>query len=114
MKKHTKSSQVQFIREMITTNRQWAQRALMRIFENQTEDEKDTQETTHENGIGFTSNDARLLTSFANGLQQYGSLTEKQMPYLFKKIGKYAGQIYNLSDKEKLIAAMDARETVNE
>lgn len=107
MKKYTKASQVAFIREMITTNKQWSQRALLTIFNNQTEDEKDTAETKHENGIGFNGNDAYLLTSFATSLQKYGSLTDKQMPYLFHKIGKYAGQLYNLSDKDKLIKAME-------
>jgi len=109
MKKYTKANQISFIREMITTNKQWAQKALLTIFENQTEDEKVIRETKHDNGIGFNSSDANTLSFLANELQTYGHLAEYKMPYLYKKIGKYAGQLYTVSDKEKLIKIMEKR-----
>jgi hypothetical protein len=109
MKKFTQKEQIAFVKEMITTNKMWAQRALMRIFENQTQDERILENTSHENGIGFTSNDAKLLTSFANSLEIYGSLTDKQMTYLYRFIGKYAKQLYKSPcfDKEKLNRIME-------
>lgn len=107
MKKYTKKEKIAFIRSMITTNAEWSKRALIKIFENQTNDEQIKGETTIDNGVGFTGVDANILTSFANQLMQYNHLTDKQMNCLFKMIGKYATQIYNLSDEEKLIKIMD-------
>ena len=109
MKKYSQKQQIAFVREMITTNKQWAQRALMRIFENQTQDERILETTSHENGVGFNSNDAKFLTSLSNSLEIYGSLTDKQLPYLYKKIGKYARQLYKSSffDKDKLVSIME-------
>ena len=106
MKKITKTAKIAFIREKLENNGEWAKRALLRIYENQTEAEKVTGETVEDNGIGFTGCDANILTSFAEGLKKYGTLTVKQMELLHKKIGKYAKQIYNLSDNEKLEAIM--------
>lgn len=102
----TKKAEIEFIRNMITTNKAWACRALMAIFEQQTEDEKKINETNHKNGMGFTGNDANFLTAMAKSYLQYHNLTDKQMFYVYKKIGKYAGQIYKISDKEKLVALM--------
>lgn len=102
----TKKEQIDFIRKQISTNKAWACRALMAIFERQTEDEKNSQETIHENGMGFTGNDANFMTAMAKSYLQYHNLTDKQMFYVYKKIGKYAGQIYKISDKEKLVALM--------
>lgn len=106
MGKVTKKAQIEFIRGKITHDVNWAYRALMVIYMAQTEDEKKDGDTKHENGIGFTGHDAEILTSFAKGYERYGHLTEKQLNCLFHKIGKYAGQLYRVSDKEKLLASM--------
>lgn len=105
----TKKEKVAFIRQMITTNADWSKRALMRIFENQTNDEKQDFDTKHHNNIGFTGHDANILTSFAKNLLEYNHLTEKQMACLYKMIGKYAGQIYRMSDDEKLVKIMEGK-----
>lgn len=107
MKKITKKAKIAFIRQQLENNPDWAKRALMRIYENQTEAEKVTGETVEYNGVGFTGVDANILTSFAEGLKKYGSLTVKQMVLLHKKIGKYANQIYNITDVEKLEKIME-------
>lgn len=111
--KITKKSQVAFIRQQITTNARWARRALIALFEQQTEEEKTSEETVVYNNAGFTGCDAYILTSLAKSYLQYNNLTDKQMALLYKKIGKYANQIYNMSDKDKLIKAMSIAETTN-
>lgn len=110
MKKYTQKEKVAFIRKMITTNADWSKRALLKIFENQTTDEQLKGETNVENGIGFNGIDANILTSFAKSLMQYNNLTSKQMTCLYKMIGKYAMQIYRMSNEEKLIKAMEKYE----
>ena len=92
-KKVTKVELVKFLRWKLMTDHVWAKAALVRIFENQTEDEKVSKETTHCNMIGFTASDARILTSFAQFYQTHGFLSEKQTKWLMPKMGKYAGQL---------------------
>ena len=108
----TKKAEIEFIRKQITTNKAWACKALMAIFARQTEDEKNSQETIHENGMGFTGNDANFLTAMAKSYLQYHNLTDKQMFYVYKKIGKYAGQIHKISNKEKLAKAMGIKQEI--
>ena len=102
-----KSELVEFLRKMLTTDQRWATAALLRIYDNQTADEQRSECTNHENGVGFTGGDARLLTRFAEWYKGHGWLSQKQMKWVFSKMGKYAGQLmrgeyFNL---EKLEAA---------
>lgn len=106
-KKITKAALVEFLRWNLVHNPVWAKAALLRIYDNQTSDEQRCEITRHENGIGFTGSDARLLTRFAEFYKTRGFLTEKQMAYVYRKIGKYAGQLMRMDyfSWEKLEAA---------
>lgn len=92
-KKITKAALVGFLKKMLTTNHKWATAALIRIYDNQTLDEQNRGETYHLNGVGFSGSDARILTSFAEFYKNKGYLTERQMVYVFRKMGKYANQL---------------------
>lgn len=81
------------IRAAITTERNRAIKAMMRIYEYQTEDEKACGTVENLNGVGFAGTDAELLTSFCKQFERRKNLSDKQMEILFKKIGKYAGQL---------------------
>lgn len=81
------------IKTAITTERDRAIKALLRIYEYQTEDEKACGTVDNLNGVGFVGTDAEILTSFCKQYEKRKSLTDKQMSILFKKIGKYAGQL---------------------
>ena len=81
------------IRAAITTERNRAIKALLRIYEYQTEDEKACGTVDNLNGVGFVGTDAELLTSFCKQYEIRKTLSDKQMAILFKKIGKYAGQL---------------------
>ena len=105
--KVTKAALLEFLRRMITTNEIWAKAALLRIYSQQTADEQRTESVNHENGVGFTGGDSRLLTRFAQWYKSHGWLSPKQMAWVYRKIGKYAAQLmrgdyFNL---EKLQAA---------
>ena len=93
MNKVTKSELVGFLKKMLSTNQKWAIAALLRIYDNQTFDEQRSRETYHLNGVGFDGSDARILTSFSEFYKKRGFLTERQMAYVFKKMGKYANQL---------------------
>jgi hypothetical protein len=88
---------IQEWKRKIATDKRWAIRALIVIYENQTADEKDIGVTKHNNGVGFNGTDAELLTSFAQQVNAGRNLSQRQTDYLFKKMPKYAGQLYRLT-----------------
>ena len=91
-----------FLKNKLATNEIWAKRALIKIFENQTEDEQMSEFTRHNNSVGFSGLDGEFCTSLAKQLIVRKSLSQKQMAYVFKKIPKYWKQILNISDQEKI------------
>lgn len=101
-KKFTNGDRVEFIREKLRKDSTWAQRGLKVIFANQLSDEQVAETTKYHNNIGFTPADAHLLSSFAKQLERKNFLSDKQMYHLYKKMPKYAGQIFRQSDKEIL------------
>jgi hypothetical protein len=83
----------QFIRTKLETDKAWATRGLIRIFDNQTLDEQSSEATIRNNGIGFTPADAEFLTSLAKQFQSKGYLSPKQTVILHKRMPKYAAQL---------------------
>lgn len=81
------------LQHKLSTDARWAQRALLAIYRNQTEDEKASANVINHNSMGFRCMDAIILTSFANQLQTRGSLSPKQMQVVFKLMPKYARQL---------------------
>lgn len=73
-------------------------RALNKLFECQTEDEKAIGETHETNGVGFNGVDAPILTSFAEFYKQRGYLSDKQKAIARKKLVKYKKQLTNLAN----------------
>jgi len=87
----------EYIKEKVTTDETWAVRGLLALYRRQTEDEKVAATTKHDNQAGFNAFDAEILTSFAEQVQQGRNLSYKQKNLLFKKIGKYAGQLLKIA-----------------
>jgi hypothetical protein len=101
----TKKDTLLFVKSKLSSDPVWALKALVRIYqENQTNDEQVTQQTTHDNGIGFSGCDAQFLSSLAQNYLRYGRLSDKQMSFVFKKMPKYAKQVIAMSDATKLDA----------
>ena len=95
-KKITKAELAKFLRKQLTTNERWAIGALMRIYDNQTTSEQNSECTHALNGVGFTVGDASLLTRFAEWYKGHGWLSPKQMKWVFAKMGKYTGQLMEM------------------
>lgn len=93
----TKKDRTSFIREKLATDRGWAIRGLVRIFENQTEDEKSSQSTLIDNGIGFNGADAEILSSIATQYLHGTNLSAKQMEIVYKRLPKYAKQLERIA-----------------
>ena len=61
-------------------------RSLLVIFDNQTQDEKRTESTNHNNGVGFNGSDANILSSFAKFYQKNQRLSDKQLAITRRKM----------------------------
>lgn len=95
----TQGQKIEFIRSKLGTDSQWAIRGLMRVYENQTADERRAGVVNANNGIGFTVQDADLLTSFASQYERRKTLSARQVTVLYKLMPKYAKQLVKTSLK---------------
>ena len=93
----TKKARISFIKEKVASQANWACKALIRIFEHQTSSEQSAGHTHELNGVGFSGCDSEILSSFAQQYLKRGSLSEKQMAIVFKKMPKYARQLEQLT-----------------
>lgn len=98
------------IKQNITSNRDWAERAIVRLYQEQTASEQSAQQTSEKNGRGFNAMDAEILSSFAEQIMTYRvrrnnnhRLSEKQFGIAFKKLGKYSGQLYRLAYQDNAV-----------
>jgi hypothetical protein len=103
----TKAQRQEWLRQKLATDPAWAIRALKAIYKQQTENERQDASTHDENGVGFSGNDAEILSSFAERVlaweatapanRLYASpLSPRQMEVLLKRIKRYAGQLLAL------------------
>lgn len=107
--KNNKKNTLSFVKNQLRTNKVWAIKALVRIYqENQTTDEQVAKATSHDNGIGFSGVDAAFASSLAEQYLRRGNLSDKQMGFVFKIMPKYAGQVIKMSDPAKLEAMVSA------
>ena len=78
------------LKRLLGTNETWAKKALMRIYDAQTCDEKQ--------GGEFTGTDAKLLTRIAKWYAEHDFIGAGYMKVLYSRMPKYAGQIFSLPD----------------
>lgn len=88
----SQAARIAFLKEKLSTDERWAVRGLLVIYGYQTADEQESESVNAHNNQGFTSSDGRFLSSLAKQAQNR-PLTEKQMPYLLNRMGKYARQL---------------------
>lgn len=94
---------VDYMRKQLATNDKQAKKALLFLFDRQTEDEQKFEAVKVNNGVGFKDCDAKFLSSLAKQLREKNYLTDKQMACLKKSIQKYAGQLIKSSLSRGLI-----------
>ena len=90
----------------LSSDAKWATRALVRISQEQTEDEKNEDVTRQHNQVGFRVCDAFILTRMAKAFEQYGRLSPKQLALVMKKVPVYARQLVRLTGVEKIRTAL--------
>jgi hypothetical protein len=106
MARITKKLKTEYVRKMLTTNKNWALRCLTVVYSNQTADEQCAGRTAHDNSIGFTGTDGEFMSSLASQYEKRKSLSPKQMAHVMKKMPKYHRQVLAVMDDKKLIDCM--------
>lgn len=86
---HTKES----VRAKIDTDDRAVCVAMVWLYQRQTEDEKATESTKHDNGVGFTGFDARVGSYYAKYVLSGRWLTGKHLAKARRMAYKYAGQL---------------------
>lgn len=90
---------------MMNEDDAWLYRGILRIYDRQTQDEQNSEVTAHDNGIGFNSVDATILSSFAKQIASRNFLTPKQKEIARKKMAKYAGQLLTIATNKVMAHA---------
>ena len=93
----SKKAIVDTLKQQIQSNPKQAVRALLRIYENQNESEREHLCTVFKDGCGFTKNDAEFGSSLAEQYLEKNFLTSKQMEAVQRMMPKYANQIVEQS-----------------
>lgn len=87
----------------------FVERALLALYERQTQDEQQSGYTEHHNGIGFTGTDAEFLTSLAQGViksrdvykkPEGQRLTVNQRAICRNKLQKYWRQLVEVAEQK--------------
>ena len=88
------------INALLITNDRAVERALVVLHDRQTESEKDSRQTTQNNGVGFSGLDAEFFSSLAERVKKGWALTPKQLACCRKlnkngwcRLAKYHGQL---------------------
>lgn len=102
IKKITKKAMTEFVKRKLATDSKWTKKALLRLYANQTQDEKTLKQTSESNNVGFTRCHAYILTSYAEYYKKNNKLTSKQMKSLYKLMPQYHIQIIEMCDLKKL------------
>jgi hypothetical protein len=95
------------ILELLDASDQAVCRAVVRVYKNQTHDERQAGLTKHHNGIGFSAFDAEILSSFARQIVRHSSehsqypdpLSPKQMAIARKRIKHYHRQLLVIANQ---------------
>ena len=86
---------VDYLIELIASNKDASLMALRRVYLNQTASEAREGSANTTNGIGFNKSDAPLLTKIAKELEATGQVSEYGLEFLHREMPKYSKQVFN-------------------
>lgn len=78
----------------------WLIRGLLAIYSKQTDEEKNSDITKVDNGIGFNAFDATILSDMAKQYNRTKFLSKRQLVIVRKCMKKYAGQLTKIANGE--------------
>lgn len=107
---YKKDQMIDYLKYKLKNDQKWCLQALKRIYEGQTEQQLQSEQTVEDNKVGFNSFDAKILSSIYLFYLQNGYLSSKQKNICFERMPKYSRQIIervHSFDKGKLQNLMD-------
>lgn len=110
---YKKDEMIVYLKYKLKNDYKWCLQALKRIYEGQTEEQLESEQTVEYNKVGFSSFDAKILSSIYLFYLQNGYLSSKQKNICFERMPKYSRQIIDrvpTFDKGKLQNLMDKDE----
>lgn len=87
------------IKETIQNSDKAVTTCLVKIYEYQTEQEKNCTTTLDHNGVGFSGCDGQILSSICQFFLSKGYITPKQLELSRKKCLKYATQYFKILER---------------
>lgn len=96
--KMTIAAKKQWVLNKLDENSRWVEKAVVAIFNRQTNDEQRTNSTNNNNSMGFNGLDAEFGSSLAKAILKYGKLTPNQAPHARRIIGKYWKQLIEVAE----------------
>lgn len=84
------------VKENLSKNPKWVERAIVKLFEFQTADEQKSEIAMYHNNKGFNSSDAKRLSYYAKWINSGKHLTGNHLAKAQKVVPKYAKQILQL------------------
>lgn len=90
-----------YLKDLMRTNDTALKRAIVLIYNRQTEPERQSGESTEENGVGFTKWDAKELGDIAKKIQQDKELTKGELAKSRNKMCKYWKQLMVVSKEQQ-------------
>jgi hypothetical protein len=90
---------IEQVRQKLSTDQRWVERAIVKLFERQTSDEQRTDQTRVTNHRGFTHGDARRLSKAAKWIQSGRPLSGFHLQHAFKSVPKYARQVLEMIEE---------------
>ena len=88
----------EYVKEMVATDYEWTRRAILALYEFQTEEEKAVGEAKQTNARGFNKFDAEFLSSLAKWILADRMLSTKQLKAARKALVKYSGQLVKIAE----------------
>lgn len=86
-----------YLKALLRSNDLAVRKAIVLIYNRQTEPERATHEASEENGVGFTKHDAATMSKLAERIERGEELTESEMAMSRNKMGKYWRQLMEIS-----------------
>jgi len=86
----------EYIRHKLESHPHWARRALLALYDEQTDAEKEDPTVHESNGYGFSPQDQEFLTSLAQQALREQTFSMKQLGWLYTLLPKYSGQLVKL------------------
>jgi len=91
------------IEARLLTDDEFLYKCLVCLYDNQEDDEQDMQTTVHQNGHGFNTADAPILTQYAEELREDGALCSEHLVDCRERMKKYCKQLTQYLTEDEIL-----------